>query len=156
MSSTREYVIPFGSYSLGRHQFEFEITGTFFEEFPDSEMKQAFIKVKVTLTKQDRALEFNFEIKGTVELSCDRCLELFQQPIDEEYSLYGKFGHGRSDDEFDVVWIEYSENVIDLKQFLYEYIVLSIPLRRVHPKKSGGKPGCNPEMLELIKHMRNN
>jgi uncharacterized metal-binding protein YceD (DUF177 family) len=41
--------------------------------------------------------------------------------------------------------------VIDLEQYIYESIVLSLPLQRVHPEDVHGQPLCNPAMLERFK-----
>jgi uncharacterized metal-binding protein YceD (DUF177 family) len=51
-----------------------------------------------------------------------------------------------------VVWIAPESGQLDLSQYLYEYAMLSLPIRKVHPDLPGGKPGCNPEMLNLLKN----
>ena len=48
----------------------------------------------------------------------------------------------------DVMILDPSEAELDLSQFLYDYICLSLPLQRVHPK---GK--CNPVMLNKLKDL---
>jgi uncharacterized metal-binding protein YceD (DUF177 family) len=40
------------------------------------------------------------------------------------------------------MWISPSEDMLDLTQYIYESIVLSLPYRRIHEEG-----GCNPEML---------
>lgn len=147
-----EYTIPFGSISNGLHEFEFELVDAFFGLFPESEIQSADVLVKIEMIRQERQLEFHFELDGWVMQPCDRCLEEYKQPVSGEFGLYGKFGHGNNEDEFDVVWIEPDEYQIDLSQYLYEYIVLSLPMRKVHPDKAGGKPGCDPGMLDLLKN----
>jgi len=148
-----EYIIPFSSYSNGLHEFEFELVDAFFGLFPESEIQKADVLVKVKMIKQERQLEFSFTLDGWVVLPCDRCMEEYEQPITEEFSLYGKFGHGNNEDEFDVVWISHEAYQIDLLQYLYEYVMLSLPMRKVHPVKAGGKPGCDPVMLDLLKNL---
>jgi uncharacterized protein len=147
-----EYIIPFSSYSNGLHEFEFELDDAFFTEFPESGIQQAAVTVKVEMIRQERQLEFYFELEGKVVLPCDRCLEEYEQPVDEEFNLFGKFGYGNSEDELDVVWIAPESGQLDLSQYLYEYAMLSLPIRKVHPDLPGGKPGCNPEMLNLLKN----
>jgi uncharacterized metal-binding protein YceD (DUF177 family) len=44
------------------------------------------------------------------------------------------------------MWISQSESTLDLTQYIYESIVLSLPYRRVHDEG-----GCNPEMLASFK-----
>jgi uncharacterized protein len=148
-----EYIIPFSSYSNGLHEFEFELVDAFFVRFPESEIQKADVLVKVDMIRQERQLEFSFTLSGWVILPCDRCLEEYEQPITGEFNLYGKFGHGNNEDEFDVVWLPQEAYQIDLLQYLYEYVMLSLPMRKVHPDKSGGKPGCDPGMLDILKNL---
>ena len=153
MKRSPEYIIPFSSYSNGLHKFEFELVDAFFAQYPESEIQQAKVQVKVDLIKQERQLEFVFTLDGWVMMPCDRCLEEYEQPISGEFNLYGKFGSGNSDDELDVVWLTNESSQIDLSQYLFEYVVLSLPLRKVHADLPDGKPGCNPEMLDLLKKL---
>ncbi len=153
MKRFSEYTIPFSSYSNGLHEFEFELVDAFFDHFPESEIHQADVLVNVEMIKHERQLEFNFLLDGYVTLPCDRCLEEYEQPVSGEFNLYGKFGHGNNEDEFDVVWLPQDAYQIDLSQYLYEYVVLSLPLRKVHPDSDEGKPGCDPEMLGLLRNL---
>ncbi|TSA35949.1 MAG: DUF177 domain-containing protein [Porphyromonadaceae bacterium] len=148
-----EYIIPFSSYSNGLHDFEFELVDTFFGLFPESEIQKADVLVKIEMIRQERQLEFSFTLDGWVALPCDRCLEEYEQPITGEFRLYGRFGHGNKEDEFDVVWLPNEAYQFDLSQYLYEYVILSLPMRKVHPDKAGGKPGCDPVMLDLLKNL---
>jgi len=148
-----EYIIPFSSYSNGLHEFEFELNDAFFGLFPESEIQKADVLVSVEMNKQDRQLEFNFILDGWVNLPCDRCLEEYQQPISNDFDLYGKFGDGNNEDEFDVVWLPNEAYQIDLLQYLYEYVILSLPMRKVHEENADGTPGCDPGMLEILKNL---
>ncbi len=153
MKRFSEYIIPFSSYSNGEHTFEFELVDAFFGQYPEGEISQAEVQVNVELIKNDRQLEFSFMLDGWVLLPCDRCLEDYKQEISGEFELFGKFGEGSNDDELDVVWLEHGEHQIDLSQYLYEYVILSLPMRKVHPDLPDGKPGCDPEMLGLIEKL---
>ena len=153
MNRLSEYIIPFGSCSNGLHLFEFELTDKFFALFPDSEAQKAAVSVQINLLKQERQLQLDFQLSGTVILPCDRCLEEYEQPVTGDFTLYAKFGHGNNEEEFDVVWLPFEAYQIDVSQYLFEYVILSLPLRKVHPDKRGGKPGCNPEMLDLLKNL---
>ena len=153
MKRFSEYIIPFSSYSNGLHKFEYELVDAFFKLFPESEIQKADVLVKVEMIRQERQLEFSFTLDGWVLQPCDRCLEEYEQPITGEFKLYGKFGHGNNEDEFDVVWLPEDVCHIDLSQYLYEYVMLSLPMRKVHPDIAGGRPGCDPGMLDLLKNL---
>ncbi|MBT3242760.1 MAG: DUF177 domain-containing protein [Bacteroidetes bacterium] len=144
------YRIPFYSFGNGKHEFEFDLDDDFFTYFEDSEFSHGDVKVKVKMDKSDHQLQFDLSLNGDVEVSCDRCLDQFMQELDSKYILYGKFGEGNSEEEFDVVWIPRNEHEVDLAPYLYEYIVLSLPIKRIHPDKEEGVSGCDEDMMNRL------
>ena len=52
MKSTNEYLIPFIGLKLGKHQFDFQISKKFFDEFGFDEFEHCDIKVDVVLEKE--------------------------------------------------------------------------------------------------------
>jgi uncharacterized metal-binding protein YceD (DUF177 family) len=64
-----------------------------------------------------------------------------------------KFGEDISTDDADVIYISTDEHELDLRQHLYEFIHLALPIRRVHPADKDGKIGCNPEMIKKLNEL---
>jgi uncharacterized metal-binding protein YceD (DUF177 family) len=97
-------------------------------------------------------LNIRLDISGTLQVECDRCLEAFDMPIDASYDLVVKYGDKTTphDEADDVITIGTDDDFLDLSQHIYEYVVLSLPARRVHPDTPDGQPGCDPEMLSHI------
>ena len=50
----------------------------------------------------------------------------------------------------EIFYIKKSENSIDLKQLIFELIILNLPKRRQHPLNEQGEITCNKEMVDLI------
>lgn len=148
----KEYKIQFAGLSAGEHEFEFHINNKFFESLDYSEIKQGDIAVKVNLLKQSTMMVLQFDINGTVHLNCDRCMEDFNFPLTGNYQLIIKVGGSDSGDENDdIITIAANEHELDLTQYLYEYIILSLPIKRVHPDDNKGNSTCNKEMIEKLK-----
>ena len=114
-------------------------------------MERAKIQADVKFEKRSTLLTLFVRIQGTVELTCDRCLEPYDQPVVMETAVYVKFGEARFDDTDDVLWVSPKEHHINIAQLLYENIVLSIPVKHVHPNDNNGESTCNEEMLTQIK-----
>jgi uncharacterized metal-binding protein YceD (DUF177 family) len=91
-------------------------------------------------------MELNFSISGTVNAICDKCAEEFDMPIDSENKLIIKVGQSEAADEMndDIINIAGNEQKFDLSQYIYEYIILALPSKRVHSLKSD----CNKEVLK--------
>jgi len=147
-----KYVIAFKGLKEGKHRFAFEIDEPFFDLFENSEVKKGSVTVIVTLTRQSNLLVVETEMKGRVELLCDRCLEPYDQRIRCSNTLYVKFGAEEEELNDDVIVLPYEEHQIDLAQSFYEQVILSLPIKRIHPKGPDGKRNCNPDMVEKLSY----
>jgi uncharacterized metal-binding protein YceD (DUF177 family) len=151
MSKTKEYIIPFVGLKLGKHQFEYQINNSFFEIFDFNEFEKSSIKVNVVLDKKPNLLELDFKHKGTVQVPCDLTGEEFDLPIKGKIKLIVRFGETFNNDNEELLILPFGEFEIDIAQYIYEMIALSIPLKRVHP---GVKDGTlQSEALEKLKKM---
>ena len=133
MKNTKEYLIPFIGLKLGKHHFEYQISNAFFEIFDYNEYQDSNIKVNVILEKKSTLLELNFKHKGTVNVPCDLTSEDFDLPIKGKMKLVVRFGEEYNNDNEELLILPHGEFEIDIAQYIYEMIVLSVPLRRVHP-----------------------
>jgi uncharacterized metal-binding protein YceD (DUF177 family) len=151
MQGGKDYIIQFAGLSLGQHKYEFEISDKFFESLDYSEIKQGRINVVLNLIKQSTMMILEFEIKGTVKMECDRCTGEFDMPLSGNYRLIVKVGgHETGDEDDDIITIAANEHELDLSQYLYEYVTLSLPIRRVHPEDKEGNSTCDQEMLKKL------
>jgi len=147
-----KYNIEFKGLEEGSHDFEIEIDNKFFEHFEESLIDNGGITVKVTLEKRSAFLKIHLKIKGWLELTCDRCLDNYQQKVKQKTEFFVKFGEKEYEEGENVIWVLSHEHHINLAQIIYEYTMLSIPLRHVHPKNRDGKRECNKEMLKKLKN----
>ena len=133
MKNTKEYLIPFAGLKLAKHQFEYQINNAFFEIFDYNEYQDSNIKVNVVLKKTSTLLELNLKHKGTVNVPCDLTNEDFDLPIKGKMKLIVRFGEEFNNDNEELLILPHGEFEIDIAQYIYEMIVLSVPLRRIHP-----------------------
>lgn len=138
MKSTNEYLIPFVGLKLGKHQFEFKINKKFFDGFSFDEFESCDVTVNVVLEKKSTMLEINFKHNGTVNVPCDLTGEPFDLPIKGKIKLVVQFGDEFNNDNDELLVLPHGEHQIDLSQYIYEMIVLSVPLKRVHPGVKDG------------------
>ncbi|UFH36049.1 YceD family protein [Flavobacterium acetivorans] len=138
MNKTKEYVIPFVGLKLGKHQFEYQVGNAFFEIFDYDEFQNSDIKVNVVLEKKSTMLELTFKHKGTVNVPCDLTSEDFDMPIKGGMKLIVRFGEVFNNDNEELLILPFGEFEIDIAQYIYEMIALSVPLRRVHPGVKDG------------------
>ena len=152
MKQLNEFLIPFAGLKLGKHQFEYQINKAFFDSFDYDDFESATIKVSVVFEKKHTMLELNIKHNGTVYVPCDLTNEMFDLPIKGKGRLIVQFGEAYNDDNDELLILPHGEHQINISQFIYEMIVLSIPLRRVHP---GVKDGTlNTESLQKLNELR--
>ena len=88
--------------------------------------------------------KFQIHSVGTVIVPCDRCLSDLELRIETTDNLDVKLGDEYADDG-DCVVVPETEGYLDLAQFIYEFIVLSMPLACCH------EPGkCDDAMMQEL------
>jgi uncharacterized metal-binding protein YceD (DUF177 family) len=133
MKQLNEFLIPFIGLKLGKHTFEYQINNTFFEQFDYNEFENSNINVKAVLEKKANFMELSLKHKGTIFVPCDTTAEMFDMPIIGKIKIVVQFGEEFNNENEELLILPYGEFQIDISQFVYEMIVLSVPLRRVHP-----------------------
>ncbi|MFC6875601.1 YceD family protein [Flavobacterium myungsuense] len=154
MKKLNEYLIPFVGLKLGKHQFEYQVDNTFFANFDYDEFESSNIKVNVVLEKKSTLMELAFKHKGTIHVSCDLTNEMFDLPIKGKINLIVNFGEEFNDDNEELLILPHGEHQIDISQYVYEMIVLSVPLKRVHPGIKDGS--LKTPVLDKLKELSGN
>ena len=144
------YLIQFAGLRNGEHAFDYVIDDSFFKQREYSEVQHAHIVTHVTLRKETHLLVFDIKMEGTINVMCDRCGDYFDLPVIGENKLIVSLTNDRFENETDIVSIPIDSSEIDISQYLYEYVSMLLPQRRVHPDKENGESGCNPEALKML------
>jgi uncharacterized metal-binding protein YceD (DUF177 family) len=145
-----DFVIPFKGLGVGNHVFSFRIGDVFLESFEYLENISGVATIDVELLREPNMMILDFSISGKLKLQCDRCLGFFDQGIDGKNRLIIKFGDKFIEESEDVIVIPHTESRIDIKQFVYEYICLLLPVRKVHPSDNKGNSSCNTNITDMI------
>ena len=149
MNEFKEYIIPIKGLKEGVHDFKFNINKKFFDHYDFLEVGESDAKVNVELTISPYVLTFKINISGYITLACDRCLDEYKEYINIDNTLFGKITKEEDFDE-DIISISEDENEIDLSQYIYEFINLGLPTKRVHPLNNDGESTCNIKMIEKL------
>ena len=145
----KEFTIPFVGLKEGKHQFEFTIDRTFFAHFEYDDFSQASLQWQLTLDKKSTFLEMHFKVSGPVVLPCDVSMELFDYPIEAAFDLIVKFGIPPDKPSDEILVLPEGSYQIDVGQYFYEMVVLSLPQKLVHPGIEDGT--LKSEIVEKLK-----
>ncbi len=141
------YKIDLLSPRLEGRTFEYEIGDSFFATIGGL-IQRGDIHTSVECVSAGTIFKFLIHSVGTVIVPCDRCLADLKLRIETTDELSVKLGDEFSD-EGDCVIVPEAEGYLDLAQFIYEFIVLAMPVTCCH------EPGeCDDTMMhELSRHL---
>ena len=125
--------------------YEYDLNEVYFKKIDSPEVQKGNVRAVVKATKKNMAYELDFFLEGVILIPCDRCLDTMEQNINYKEKLLVKFGETFSE-ENEIVIVPESDGGINVAWFLYEFIVLNIPLKHVH---AAGE--CNKTMATKLK-----
>ena len=149
MKGLKEFEISFVGLKEGVHHFEYIVEKEFFDFFGYEEFYNSNVKVDLSFFKKATMFELEFSILGWVEVACDLTNELFQLPINSKMDLIVKFGDEYNDENEELLIIPHTDYKLNVAQFIYETIALSVPLKKIHPGVADGT--LKSEVLEKLK-----
>ncbi len=152
MKPLKAYNIPFVGLKLGKHRFEYQIDKKFFEYFEYDDFNDIAIDVDLVFDKKTTLMELDFKIKGTANVNCDTTDEPYEQPLGGSFHLIVKFGEAYNDENEDILIIPHGEHEINVAQYIYELIVLSMPIKREHPGIADGT--LQSDILKRLEELR--
>jgi uncharacterized metal-binding protein YceD (DUF177 family) len=131
---------------------------TFFEIYMHPDVLGGNVTAEITLLAAQSTLDIS--LKGTARVVCDRCLESFDTPITFDgmariCKARTIIDHDMHNSDDDTITMD-DEGFIDLSQYLYESICLSVPLQKLHPVDNEGNSKCNQQMLTKLRELNCN
>ncbi|MEX0997160.1 MAG: DUF177 domain-containing protein [Flavobacteriaceae bacterium] len=151
MKHMKEFTIPFVGLKQGEHHFEYKIDNTFFTHFEYDEFNNVDVLAKALLIKKSNSLEFQFSINGIVNVNCDVTNEPYDQEVEGAHNLVVNFGDEYNDEDDTLLVIPQGTYEVNIQQYIYELVILSLPVRRVHPGVEDGT--LNSEILDKLKEL---
>ena len=130
-------------------EYKYQLDNQFFEDLAAPEVQKGNVTTILKVRKTSGIYQLDFQTEGVVVVSCDRCLDDMEQPIESTDCLKVKLGDEYTEID-DIVVVPEEDGYINVAWFIYEFIALSIPMKHVH---APGK--CNKDMVtKLSKHLR--
>ncbi|THH41514.1 DUF177 domain-containing protein [Neolewinella litorea] len=153
MSTPSAFVLPLKGLGKGFYEYDLKVDDSFFAAFPESPIRRADVDLQLMVDKQSRELVIAFNFAGTIATACDRCLADIDLPIEDRRQLIVKFSQEADEqqDEGDIVYLHPDTNDFNLAPFVYEMVVLAVPMIRTYDCRAGEPPyPCDEDLLERI------
>ena len=147
MCSLEQFKIDLKGLETEVSTLEFDLGRDFFAALDQTEVESGALHVSLSIRKASGFFELLFHTVGTVDIPCDRCLDLMEQPIEADNRLTVKLGSTTSAED-DTVIVDENEGILDTSWLIYEFIALAIPIQHVH---ATGK--CNAAMTQVLEEL---
>ena len=158
MSQRREYEIAFVGLKPGEHEFVYQVSDKFFENYQPQEFTNCQATVKLKLDKKAGFMLLKFDVDGRVEVTCDRCGNNLPLQLWDEFNVVVKMVDdpevmNENEEDPDIYYIGKQESHLHVADWIFEFINLSIPMQKMCKEDEIGGPQCNKEVLEKLKKM---
>ena len=135
--NNKEYILHFPTLDNGLNRFNYSIREDFFDNLDELEFSNPKLDVYLEVKKSQSIFTLDFHIKGSLELQCDLSVERFDNFIDIKDRFIIKFSNFEK--EYDnIIILTNNCNSINLYDYIYDIILLSVPMKKVHPKVLDG------------------
>lgn len=138
---------------LQNKQYEYMFDGddAFFEALEQDLIQQGHFQAKVVVDKSETMIHTKFEIKGVVELICDRSLDAFEYGFEAKERMIYKLGDHNEELDADMCVIRRDTQSINLASIIFEYIGSALPVKKLHPRyKTDGEEEYDEEVIGEI------
>ncbi len=133
MDKTEDYIINLKDLQVAGSTYEYVIGDPFFEHM-DGVISHGSVHSVVACEYSGGLFKLSIRSKGIVVVPCDRCLADMDLHVDTVDTLVAKLGQEYSDDG-DCVTVALNDGGFDLSPFIYNFILLSLPVRCVHEEE---------------------
>lgn len=148
MGHTDRYKLNLKSLKEGRHEFAFLLDRDYFQDIEGSPILEGEVDAEVVVTARGALYDLTILVDGYITTRCDRCLAPLEMEVYNERTLIVKLGAEYLEESDECVIIPAREGVLDLSWMLYEDVVLSLPMQRMHPDGA-----CEESMARLYREL---
>lgn len=147
-----EYQLPHTGLKKGIHTFNFELTEKFFAQFENALIQKCDIQATVTLDNKQEPYTIEIDLDGIIWNECDKCTAPIPLSIHASYLVYAKYIYDeilKDNDEMEIIYLTKDDQFINITQFLYDFVHLSIPAYSICDQP-GKTEYCDKEIIKLL------
>ncbi len=133
----KSFEIDLARLENGTHHFQFELVPDFFETFENNLVEEGYGKASLVMDKSDSMMALNFIIEVDVLLICDVSIESYRESLNCQKKHIVKFGLTNEELSDEISTIDMGMQILNVSGYIYEFVSLEIPMKKVHPRLRG-------------------
>lgn len=145
MAQSTDFILNLASIPEGEFEREFRCGIELFQNMENDAVSEADLQIRLDGEHRNDVYKCLFSIKGYISIPCDRCLDPMKFDLDVDYELAIRYADEYDDSRDALLVLPWSQRQFDIAPVIYDTVLLSIPLRHVHPEGE-----CNQEMIGKI------
>ena len=134
MNALREYDINIVGLENKRYEYDFSSGDNFFVALEQELIRRGSVQTHVLLDKSETMIRLDFHIVGSVGQICDRSLDEYDESVDTQQMMLLKFGDHNEELSDEIELIERNTATVNVARYIFEFISLSLPMKRLHPR----------------------
>jgi len=150
VNALREYDINIVGLENKRYEYDFASGNAFFAALEQELIRQGNVQTQVVLDKSETMIRLDFHIVGAVEQICDRSLDEYDEQVDTRQMMLLKFGDHNEELSDEIELIERNTATINVARYIFEFISLSLPMKRLHPRFRDDEEQDDDSNVKLI------
>ncbi|GAB3897729.1 YceD family protein [Spirosoma agri] len=145
MNTLRAYDINIVGLEKKRYEYDFTSDDAFFAALDQDLIPKGNVQTHLILDKSETMIRLDLHITGTVEQTCDRSLDEYDELVDTQQTMLLKFGDHNEELSDEIELIERNTATINVARYIFEFIILSLPMKRLHPRFRDEDDGSDDE-----------
>lgn len=159
MLENHEFEIAFVGLKPGISVYEYELGEKFFDAENTTDFTNCKADIKLKLDKHPTFLQLKFEIGGKAEMICNRCGNPLEIILWDDFDVLVKMVDNpvemnAENDDPDVFYISWNETHLNIHDWIYEFVQLSMPTHPVCDEDEKGESTCNKEVLSMLDNLK--
>jgi uncharacterized protein len=124
-----KYELKLSGLKEGDYRYSYRLEEDFFQRFESEILQKGEVDVLLQAVKSTDKIELELKYSGWVLRNCDLCLEQVKVSLDSTYSMLVKLTYDELEPEHDVLYVSPNAQSLPLEQVLWDFAVLSIPMK---------------------------
>lgn len=132
MNTLRAYDINIVGLENKRYEYDFESDDSFFAALEQELIEKGTVRTHLVLDKSETMIRLDFHIQGTIEQTCDRSLDCYDEPVNTQHTIMLKFADHNEELTDEIELIDRNTVTINVARYIFEFIGLSLPMKKLH------------------------
>lgn len=133
MSHGGHYTIYFKGLPQGVSTEDFVVGSAFLQSRPTFDLSGGSVACAIRVDRVGETFDLQLTLTGSVQTHCDRCLAPLEMSIEMSQHIVVKLGDQYEEVSDEEIIVPRHSPSLDCADLIYDLIVLSLPISRVHP-----------------------